>query len=71
MKFKECDTVKILRDCDEGIKKGEIGAIIMVFENPEEAYEVEVLEVDGKTKALCTLMPDDLELVENQNMHNG
>ncbi len=65
MKFKEYDTVKILRDCDEGIKKGEIGAIIMVFENPEEAYEVEVLEADGKTKAQCTLLPDDLDLVEN------
>ena len=65
MKFKEYDTVKILRDCDEGIKKGEIGVIVIVFEKPEEAYEVEVLEIDGKTKAQCTLLPNDLKLVEN------
>ena len=30
MKFKECDIVKIMKDCDEEIKKGEIGVIVMV-----------------------------------------
>lgn len=65
MKFKEYDTVRIMKDCDEGVKKGEFGAIIMVFEDPYEAYEVEVLDVDGNPKAQCTLLPDDLELVHN------
>lgn len=65
MKFKEYDTVRIMRDCDGGIKKGEIGAIIMAFKEPYEAYEVEVLESDGRTKAQCTLLPDALELVED------
>ena len=44
MKFKECDIVKIMKDCDEEIKKGEIGVIVMVFEKPREAYEVEVFD---------------------------
>ena len=30
MKFKEYDTVRIMKDCEEGVKKGEIGAILMV-----------------------------------------
>ncbi len=63
MKFKECDIVKIMKDCDEEIKKGEIGVIVMVFEKPREAYEVEVFDEEGCTKAQCTLLPDELELV--------
>jgi len=62
MKFREYDVVKILVDCKEGVKKGEVGTIIMVFEYPNEAYEVEVIDKDGNHKAQCTLLPDELEL---------
>lgn len=65
MKFKEYDIVKIMKDCEEGVKKGELGAILMVFEEPQEAYEVEIIDKEGKFKAQCTLLPDDLELAEN------
>lgn len=65
MKFKEYDTVRIMKNCEQGIKKGTIGAIIMAFEEPQEAYEVEILDADGKTKVQCTFSPDDLELVKN------
>lgn len=64
MKFKECDTVRIMGDCEEGVTKGEIGVILMVFEEPQEAYEVEVLDEEGNPKAQCTLRPDDLELIK-------
>jgi hypothetical protein len=63
MKFKECDTVKIMKDCEEGGKKGEIGVVIMVFEKPREAYEIEVFDEKGCVKAQCTLLPEELELV--------
>ena len=63
MKFKECDTVKIMKDCDKEVKKGEVGVVIMVFEKPREAYEVEVLDEEGYTKAQCTLLPNELELI--------
>ena len=63
MKFKEYDTVKIIRNCGKGINKGEIGAIIMVFEETQAAYEVEILDVDGNTKVQSVFYPDDLELV--------
>ena len=62
MKFKECDTVRIKVDCGVNVKRGEIGAILMVFEEPQEAYEVEVLDEAGNPKAQCTLSPDELEL---------
>lgn len=61
MKFKLFDTVRINKDCGEEIKNGETGVVIMVFEKPQEAYEIEVLDESGKTKAQCTLCADDLE----------
>ncbi|MBP3489310.1 MAG: DUF4926 domain-containing protein [Roseburia sp.] len=51
MKFKEYDTVKLMKDCEEGEKEGELGAILMVFEKPREAYEVEILDKEGNPKA--------------------
>ena len=63
MKFKEYDTVKVKKDCDGGIQKGDIGSILMVFDKPNEAYEVEFLNSDGKPKAQCTLLPDEIEKV--------
>ena len=64
MKFKEYDTVKVKKDCEEGVISGEIGAVIMVFEKPQEAYEVEFVDEDGNPKAQCTLLPDELELAK-------
>ncbi len=55
--------MRVLNDSSDSKKKGEIGAILMVFEQPHEAYEVEFLDEDGYPKAQCTLLPDDLELV--------
>ena len=63
MKFKEYDIVRVLKDCNEGVKKGEIGAILMIFKEPAEAYEVEFLDSKGYPKAQCTLFPNDLEKV--------
>lgn len=63
MKFQEYDTVRITKDCGKDIQKGAIGAILMVFEKPREAYEVEILDEKGTPKMQCTLLPDDLELL--------
>ena len=65
VKFKEFDTVRILRKCNEEVQIGDIGVIVMVFDNPNEAYEVEVIDGEGVTKAQCTLLPNELELVEH------
>ena len=64
MKFKEYDTVKIMKDYEEGVNKGDLGVILMTFQKPREAYEVEILDEDGNQKAQCTALPDDLESVD-------
>ena len=63
MKFKEFDTVKILKDGENGVKKGDVGAILMTFEEPREADEVEVLDELGIPKSQCTFLPEELELI--------
>ena len=57
MKFQEYDLVRILKDCEEGVRKGEVGTVLLSFENPVEAYEVEFLDETGRQKAQCTLFP--------------
>lgn len=63
MKFQEYDLVRILKDCEEGVRKGEVGTVLLSFENPVEAYEVEFLDETGRQKAQCALFPEDLQLV--------
>ena len=70
MKFKEYDTVRIMKDYGEDVKKGELGVIILAFEKPREAYEVEIVDDEGNPKEQCTLLPDDLELIKNLNNNN-
>ena len=62
MKFKENDTVKVIKDCGNVVKRGDIGVVIMVFEKPNEAYEVEFIDKNGFTKAQNTFLPNELEL---------
>ena len=62
MKFKENDTVKVMKDCGNVVKRGDIGVVIMVFEKPNEAYEVEFVDKNGFTKAQNTFLPSELEL---------
>jgi len=62
MKFCEIDVVKTTKDFPkEGIKKGEIGTIVMVYTDPHEAYEVEFVNDDGTTKAMFAILPEDIE----------
>jgi len=62
MKFNELETIKTLKDFpEEGIKKGDIGTIVMAFTTPNEAYEVEFVNGDGTTRAMFAIIPEDLE----------
>lgn len=61
MQFSEYETVTLLKDYpDENLKKGTIGVIVMVYEEPNEAYEVEFTDKNGHTKALLTLLPSEI-----------
>lgn len=56
MKRAELDVVILAEDLpDEGLTKGMIGTIVMVFETPTLAYLVEFCDEEGRTIALPTL----------------
>lgn len=61
MKFSITDTVTVLNDhSEEGILRGEFGAIVEVYTQPDEAYEVEFVDERGNTKALIVLLPNEI-----------
>lgn len=65
MQFQVSDTVALCRGVpDEGLPEGAIGAVILVFDKPERAYEVEFCDDDGRTVAQVVLAGVDLRLVE-------
>lgn len=64
MKFNELDSVRTLKEfSDYGIPKGEIGIVVIAFTNPNEAYEVEFDDGNGRPKATFPILPEYLEKV--------
>jgi len=64
MKPKELDTVRLLAPLDdEGIGLGGTGVIVAVFDDPDDAYEVEFIDQDGATIAQVVLKDDQFEVV--------
>ncbi len=60
MKFAENDIVKVKIN-KETARVGDIGTIVCVFDKPNEAYEVEIVNEDGTTKLLAVFLPNELE----------
>lgn len=61
MKFLLLDTVEVLNDhLEEGVLRGERGAIVEVYTQPNEAYEVEFVDDKGKTRVIMVLQPNEL-----------
>ena len=66
--FEELDTIELTHDIKEhDLKEGDIGAIVNVY-NDGKAYEVEFVAPTGRTRALLTLMPDDIREYINKNI---
>ncbi|WP_232697472.1 DUF4926 domain-containing protein [Brevibacillus daliensis] len=62
MSLNELDTVVILNDYpSEELKKGDIGVIVSVHTNPNEAYEIEFVDDKGMTKSMMVLLPDEIK----------
>lgn len=66
----ELDTVVLTHDItDKGLKEGDMGAIVQVYEGVK-AFEVEFVTAEGKTVALITLKPSDIRKVaKNEILH--
>ncbi|MGH6614420.1 DUF4926 domain-containing protein [Sphingomonas sp.] len=57
------DTIKVLKPIpEEGIEAGANGVIIAIFENPDEAYEVEFSDDEGRPVAQVVLQREDFDL---------
>jgi hypothetical protein len=53
------DVVELARDLpEEGLKAGSVGTIVHIFTRPEQAYEVEFSDDEGRTVASLALTPD-------------
>lgn len=59
------DVVEMLEDLPEyGIKRGEKGAVVEVFDEPEEAYIVEFVDESGKSRIAYWVNPDQIITVD-------
>jgi hypothetical protein len=66
--LKELDTVVLTHDIPEqGLRKGDLGAVVLCHEGGEH-YEVEFVTGDGKTVALLTLSKQDIRLRRDQEI---
>jgi hypothetical protein len=62
-KAKRYDTVMLLESVD-GFQKGEKGAAVEVYTMPYEAYDIEIVTDEGKTKGLLeAVRPEQIEVV--------
>ena len=67
MKFKELDTVVLVRDLPEhGLRQGDLGAVVQLYE--PDAIEVEFVTAAGKTEALVTLGIQDVRQVVDTDL---
>ena len=61
--FNENNVVKAKKDLSENVLKGCIGTIVLVYQKPSLAYEVEFFDNKGDTIELLTIQPNDIELL--------
>ena len=60
-KFKQFQVVALLQDIPEhGLKAGQTGTVLELLTMPQEAYEVEFIDADGRTIALMALKPGQI-----------
>ncbi len=67
MSYAVLDTVVLVRDLPEhGLRAGDLGAIVEVYESGE--LEVEFVTASGHTKALVTLRADDVREIADTDL---
>jgi hypothetical protein len=65
MKFSEFDVVRLLNNHPEAnLNAGDLGTVVLVHTEPNEAYEVEFTDGEGGTIAQIALSPEELEKFE-------
>ena len=67
-KFRELETIVLTRDIkDHGLKEGDMGAVVNVYDNGN-AAEVEFVTATGRTIALVTLEASDIRSTKSNDV---
>ena len=67
MRFRLLETVVLNRDIpDRGLKKGDLGAVVHIYE--PDGVEVEFVSAAGRTEALATLNESDVRAVADSDL---
>ncbi len=69
--FEELETVVLKSNIEKyGLKQGDIGTVVHVYNNGGQAIEVEFIAATGKTIAVLTLTSDDIRtMARNEILH--
>ena len=63
MKFQELDVVRLIKAVPgTRLNIGDVGAVVMTYTNPREAYELEFVNENGDTVAMMPIEPQFLTL---------
>ncbi|HKP13982.1 MAG TPA: DUF4926 domain-containing protein [Blastocatellia bacterium] len=63
-KAQELDVVELTEDLPEfGLKKGERGAVVVAFDNPDEAYDLEFVDESGEPRFAYAVKPGQIKTV--------
>jgi tetratricopeptide (TPR) repeat protein len=63
-KAQELDVVELIEDLPEfGLKEGEIGAVVVAFDHPDEAYDLEFVDESGKSRFAFAVKPNQIRSV--------
>ena len=66
--IQELDSVILLKDCpDQGLVKGDMGAVVMVHDGGK-AFEVEFVTLTGDTLGVLTLTADEVRAISARDM---
>src|SRR3989344_5093854 len=69
--FKELTVVELTHDIKEHkLKEGDTGTVVLVYKDGK-AYEIEFVESDGRTRALLTLMPEEIRPYINKDEYSS
>ena len=66
--IQELDSVILLKDCpDQGLMKGDMGAVVMVHGDGED-FEVEFVTLAGDTLGVLTLTDDEIRPISARDV---
>lgn len=64
-KAQELDVVELTEDLPEyGLKRGERGTVVVAFDEPSEAYDLEFVDECGRSRFAYSVQPNLILIVE-------